>query len=253
MKNKSASVLIALGLFAVAARGLVPSTELYPFPGFDLEVVRAKTAAEALPASADLQEAWRLKQELQGSWAPDARKPKAATLAKLDQLKSHLEALPKPDWFLEVFNSPEPRPTRLADKIGDATFVRQRATPEYQALKSLAIVYLTEHELDRPAAAQSAGRFLTALSITHPWDWEVHGLHARFLVDSQRFGPAWVSARQSLFLNPAPDAENLKFFAFVGSISAKEKWPEIQIAMQQAALDSRVADRAITESALLFS
>jgi hypothetical protein len=245
--------LTSIGFFAVIAQAAIPSTELYPFPGYDLGTVRTKTAAESSPESAVLAQAWHLNRELRGSWMPGAPKASQKTIGQLDSLKKKLEAIPTPSWFSDALDPGKVVQTGLADKVGDQTFEKQKSTPEYQALKALAIVYLTEHELDRDGAAQKAGRYLVALAITHPWDWEVHGLYGRFLIDARTNGPAWEEAKLSVFLNPNPTLEQLKAFAFIGSIVAKEKWPEIQEAMRQAATDERIAGAAITESDKLFS
>jgi hypothetical protein len=242
-----------VSLCGAISQAAVPSTELYPFPGYDLGAVRAKAKAEWSADSEELLEAWRLYRELQGSWMPGARKPQEQTIARSDKLKVKLEAVPKPPWFVAVLNFPGSGQTQLADKIGDPVFERQKSTPEYQALKALAIVYLTEHELDRDGSAQRAGRYFTALSITHPWDWQLHGLYSRLLVDARLTEPGWEAAKQSLFLNPDPGLEDLKYFAFIGSIAAKAKWPEIQNAMRQAATDRSIPEQAIVESAKLFS
>jgi len=245
-----AYVLVASGLVSHAA---IPSTELYPFPGDDLTAVRLKSKAECSPELKELVEAWGLYREFQGSWMPGAAKPQERSIARLDQLKAKLEAIPNPVWFSEVMNSPQTGQSQLAEKIGDKNFEIQRATPEYQMLKALAIIYLTEHELDREGSAQTAGKFLTALSITHPWDWQLHGLYSRLLVDARLNLPAWQAARQSIFLNPDPTLEDLKFFAFIGSIAAKDSWPQIQDAIRQATTDDRMAGKAILESEKLFS
>jgi hypothetical protein len=180
-------------------------------------------------------------------------KPPEQTIAQLNQLKAKLETLPKPPWFSDALDPVQPVQTSLADKVGDRTFEKQKSSPEYQALKALAIVYLTEHELDREGSAQKANQYLVALTITHPWDWELHGLYSRFLIDARNNGPAWEEAKLSVFLNPQPSLDQLKSFAFVGSIAAKEKWPEIQRAMRQAATDDRIAELAIVESEGIFS
>ena len=57
----------------------------------------------------------------------------------------------------------------------------------------------------------------------------------------------------SVFLNPEPSLDQLKAFAFVGSIAAKARWSEIQKAIRQAAGDDKVAELAIVESDKLFS
>ena len=57
------------------------------------------------------------------------------------------------------------------------------------------------------------------------------------------FRGGWEAAKQNLFLNPEPSLEDLKFFAFIGSIAAKAKWPEIQEAIRQAAADRAIAEQ----------
>lgn len=253
MQKAVFAILTLLGFFVAIDRAAIPSTELYPFPGYDLGAVRTKTEAEWSPDSVELAQAWHLYSEIQGSWMPDAPKAPEQTIGQLDRLKKRLETMPTPSWFSDALDPARVVQTGLAEKVGDQTFEKQKSTPEYQALKALAIVYLTEHELDRDGAAQKADRYLVALAITHPWDWEVHGLYGRFLLDARTNGPAWDEAKLSVFLNPNPTLGQLKAFAFIGSIVAKEKWPEIQEAMRQAATDDRVAELAIEESGKLFS
>jgi hypothetical protein len=244
---------LALVVLQCGLRAAIPSSELYPFPGYDLDLVRAKTAAESSGDSAEIVEAWKLYGELQGAWAPQAKPVNPETTAHLDRLKKKLEGLPVPFWFSEQLAHPGSGQISLADKIGDETFRKQKASPEYQNLKALALVYLSEHELDRTGAAQKAGEYLSALAITHPWDWQVHGLYGRFLIDAQQNAPAWDEARLSLFLNPDPSVENLKSFAFVGSIAAHDKWIEIEVAIREASKDDSAAERAILESEPMFT
>jgi hypothetical protein len=247
------AALSALGLFGAVVQAAIPSTEFYPFPGYDVGAVRNKTKAEWSPESAELIESWKLYHELQGAWAPGAPKPRIQTVEQLNQLRGTLEARPKPQWFSDALKPNQPLQMQLADKVGDPTFEKQRSTPDYQALKALAIVYLAGHELDQEGAAKNAGSYLMALSITHPWDWEVHGLYSRFLVDARSEEAAWNEAQLSVFLNPEPSLDQLKAFAFVGSIAAKARWSEIQKAIRQAAGDDKVAELAIVESDKLFS
>jgi hypothetical protein len=251
-------VRFAMGLLVFVAfqsglRAAIPSSELYPFPGYDLDAVRAKTAAEACEDSTEILEAWELYGELQGAWAPHARPVKPETIARLDHLKKTLEELPVPPWFSKQLANHGSGQVDLADKIGDEVFRRQKASPEYLNLKALALVYLSEHELDRIGAAQKAGEFLSALAITHPWDWQVHGLYGRFLIDAQLNVPAWNEARLGLFLNPNPNGEALKSFAFVGSVAAHDKWIEIEVAIREASKDDGTAERAIVEAEPLFA
>jgi hypothetical protein len=245
--------LLVFAAFQSRLRAAIPSSELYPFPGYDLDVVRAKTAAEACGDSTELLEAWKLYGELQGAWAPRAKPVNPETIAELDHLKKKLEGLPVPSWFSEQLVNHGSGQVSLADKIGDEAFRKQKASPEYLNLKALALVYLSEHELDRTGAAQKAGEFLSALAITHPWDWQVHGLYGRFLIDAQQNVPAWNEARLGLFLNPNPNGEALKSFAFVGSVAAHDKWIEIEVAIREASKDDGTAERAILEAEPLFT
>ena len=232
----------------------VPVSYLYPFPGYDLELVRAKAGAENLPNSRDLAEAWKLYGEVQNSWMPGAKKPDAAVVSRIEQMRKELEAQPVPAWFADALQSRAlgTVSSQMADNIGDAVFKRQKATPDYQARKTLAILYLAEHELDRPEAVQKAGVYLTVLSVTHPWDWEIHNLYSRLLLDAQLNQPAWNAAKLGLFLNPQPTVGDLRYFAFVGGIADKNDWPEIRQAIRDAAPVPLVADQAIGEIARLF-
>lgn len=253
MSPRNLAFLAILNLVASICDAAVPTTVLYPFPGTDLKKIRAITMAERIQDSPDLSEAWQVYGELKGSWMPGAHKPREQTVARLDRLKGKLERLKKPNWFSDAMDAPQSGSADLAEKIGDQAFMKQKDSPEYQSLKALAIVYLTEHELDREGSANNAGRFLTVLTITHPWDWELHALYARLLIDAGLADPGWRSATFSIFLNPEPSLDDLKFFAFVGATAAKNQWPEIQKAIRQAAMDDRVAEQVIKESRESYS
>jgi hypothetical protein len=95
--------------------------------------------------------------------------------------------------------------------------------------------------------------FLTVLSITHTWDWEVHALYARLLGDAGQATASWHTALVSIFLNPAPDVEDFKFLAFIGKVTGLGRWPEIQEAIRLASVDEKTAARAIAESSQFFS
>lgn len=249
---RALSALWLLAGLAVTGRA-APSSDLYPFGTTDIKDLRRLVDAERIPDSPDLLEAWRLYREIQGSWRPGHAKPSKASVDQLDRLKAKLEALQQPAWLVGVLASPSTAKVELAKAVGDAIFARQKATPDYLAQKALAIVYLTEHELDRPQAANQAGRHLTALTVSHPWDWQLHGLYARLLADAKLPGPAWDAARQSLFLNPDPNVEDLKFFAFIGSITGRASRPKVEAAIRQAANDPRTAERALLLSEVFFS
>ena len=253
MSSKSLPFFLLFVYFLGAADAAVPTTKLYPFGSDDLLQVRAIVKAEGMPDAPELVEAWRLYGAIQGSWQPGAQKPTPETIAQLDKLKGKLEALKVPAWFTNVMQSPNSVQARLADKIGDVNFMAQRETAGYQMLKALAIVYLTEHELDREGAADKAGMFLTVLSITHPWDWQVHALYARLLIDASQSEPGWHTAILSIFLNPEPSVEDLRFLAFIGSVTAISPWTEIQEVIRQASPNSKIAEQAIADSAKLFN
>ena len=252
MSSRPIALLLSVGILQCIGSAAVPTTKLYPFPGVDLQDIRTISKAELMPPSPELKEAWQVYSELRGSWMPGAPKPAAEAIARLDQLKGRLEALQEPDWFSNALKSPPTKPAQIAVKVGDAIFEKQKDTLEFQMLKARAIVYLTEHELDRPGAARSAGRFLAILDVAHPWDWELHALYSRLLTDVGRAAPGWHAALLSIFLNPVPSLGDLKFFAYVGSQAARDQWPEIQEAMRQAAAERSVADKAIAESDSLY-
>jgi hypothetical protein len=236
-----------------AANAVEPVSKLYPFGDGNLAQIRKITAAEGIPSSPDLKEAWRLYLELKGSWMPDAPKPAPAEIAKLDALKRKLEGIKKPDWYSRMQKNHPTGQAQIADAVGDPIFKKQRDTPEFQALKALAIVYMTEIELDRSGAAQRAGESLSILSVTHAWDWDLSALLARLFVDSRQPEDAWHSAIMSIYLNPAPTLEDFKFFGFVGGVAAKKDWPEIQVAIRQAAPDKSAADEAIKDCARFYT
>jgi hypothetical protein len=252
MRPSLAEILILLCLVGVPLKGEVPASGLNPFQGGKLQAIRTITRAESSAGTAELSEAWDIYNELKGSWMPGAHKPAAVTIARLDRLKAKLERIPGPPWFVDDIDPRDRKDVQIAERVGDSTFKAQKATVEYQSMKALAIVYLTEHELDRPDSANNAGKFLSILVQTHPWDWETHALFSRLLIDAGQSEPGWLSAIQSIFLNPGPNLEDLKYFAFVGKAAGKAQWSEIQAAIREAAPDGGIAEQAIRVSAPLF-
>lgn len=237
---------------ATLAFAAVPASKLYPFGDTDLVELRKLSNAEKIADGPDLTQAWQLYRKLQGSWQPSAPKPAAADIKGLDALKTRLAKQKQPDWFKAALASPQSHPAKIATSLADPLLAQQRETPAYQSLKALALVYLTEHELDRPEAADEAGRTLTALTLTHPWDWEVHALYARLLADAQLKKAGWHTAINALFLNPNPDLNDLKFFAFIGRVTDQATWFDIKDAINAATPDATLAARAIDESSQLF-
>ncbi|MDB6093519.1 MAG: hypothetical protein JWM32_1081 [Verrucomicrobia bacterium] len=242
--------LLACGVFALAASAGEPTTRLNPFAGQNLGEIRAIAKAESRPAGENLRAAWQLYYELEGSWKPKAAKPKPETVQRLDRLRAKLESLPQPPPFDE--NVPM-KTVGLAHDANDPKFTTQLETPEYQNQKALVLVYLSEHEIDRPQAANRAGRLLTVLAVSHPWDWQVHALFARLLADAGQSAVAWKMVANSLFLNPHPDLDDLGYFAFIGRIAAVNSWQEIQLAMREATPDQNLAEQAIKDSNVMFA
>jgi hypothetical protein len=253
MSSRSIVLLLALPFLGSISIAATPTTRLYPFPGVDLQDIRAISRGEFIAPSLELKEAWLAYGEVRGAWMPGAPKPTAAATSILDQLKSKLEGLPEPAWFAAAMQAPQTKPSQLAEKIGDPIFESQKDNPEFQVLKARAIIYMAEFELDRPGAAANAGRFLSILETAHPWDWELQSLYARLLADVGRTGPALHAAALGLFLNPVPRLGDLKFFAYVGARTARELWPEIQAALRQSGADATVVEQAIAESASLYT
>jgi len=245
---------LVIGMVSVCGlHAAVPKSAYYPFPGADLRRVRAISEAERIGDSSELFLAWKMYGELQNSWAPGAPKPSAQTISNLDNLKAKLEALPKPLWFQEALNAsgPPSASTLFPAKVGDAIFLDQADSAAFQAQKALAIVYLTEHEIDRPSGANNAGLYLTLLSLKHPWDWEVHALFARLLGDAGIHDAAFHEAVLSIYLNPSPSDSDLQYFAFIAA-GKKDQWSAVQDIIRDVAKDHRAAHVAIERASPLF-
>jgi hypothetical protein len=252
MKTSFPSIVFFCATSALGYAAM-PASDLYPFKGSDLNSVRAVAKAESSAVTPELAEAWKIYRAVQGSWAPGREKPDAATIRRLADLRQRLEAMPKPQWLVLPSGPSGVRVIKMADAVGDDVFKEQRSTPEYQAQKALALVYLAGHELDRPGDSNAAGKLLSILVSTHPWDWEVHSLFSRLWVDSKQAEAAIASAANGLFLNPNPTQSDLEFFAFVGAVAAKDEWAQIKLAIRDAALTPEVADAVIQKASVLYS
>jgi hypothetical protein len=239
---------------ACSLQSAIPRSPYYPFGKEDLATIRAIAKAERIQDSTDLALAWELYKELENSWAPGAPKPSETTISKLDTLKGRLEGLPKPKWFEAALNAAGPPGTQmqLPQKIGDGIFVDQTDDAGYQNQKALAVVYMAEHEIDRPSGANNAGRYLTLLTFKHTWDWEVHALYARLLSDAGLRGPALHEAVLGIYLNPDPDGRALDYFAFICANSKKIQWDGVQMIIKDAVGDRQIAEAAIERSKRLF-
>ena len=245
----------ALGGSAFSAPPDAPPPE-YPFGDAPLSDIRqiASAEASAFPLAPTLMQAWSLYLKVQGNWLPGHARPTRDTVAEIDALKARLLAVPSPSWFTETLTSAKgEQETKMSDTVGDAVFVAQAADPGYQRMKALALLYLCEHELNRPGSANNAGRTLTALLLSHPWDWEVQALYSRLLLDAKMNTAAFACATQSIYLNPKPSLADLEYFAFIGCAVAKDQWPAIQDAIRAAAPDAATAERAIADMQKIYS
>jgi hypothetical protein len=249
------SCLLGVAAFQICSlHGALPKSQYYPFAPTDLVAIRAITKAESIADSPDLTLAWDLYTKVQGSWKPGSEKPSKQVVSALDGLKDKLETAPKPQWILDHLisgSAPDPH-VAFAESIGDATFVDQADSPAYQSQKALTIVYLAEHEIDRPEAADKAGTYLTLLSLKHPWDWQIHGLYSRLLTDAGLQEPSFREAVMSLYLNPQPKLEDLQFFAFIAATSKRDQFESIQQIIKETAVDAGTAELAIEHAAVYF-
>ena len=247
--------MTVVGFIGVCSlQSAIPSSPYYPFGKEDLATIRAIAKAERIQDSTDLALAWELYKDLENSWAPGAPKPSGTTISRLDALKGRLEALPKPKWFQAALDAAGPlgTQTQFPQKIGDGIFVDQSDDAGYQTQKALAVVYMAEHEIDRPSGANNAGRYLTLLAFKHTWDWEVHALYARLLSDAGLRGPALHEAVMGIYLDPNPDSRALDYFAFICATSKEIQWDGVRMIIKDAVSDRQVAEAAIERSKRLF-
>jgi hypothetical protein len=231
-----------------APKEVQPQVSLRPFKPLSLNVVRTAARAQEGPRTEPLQRAWMFYKKFQGSWKPGAAKPSPEDLASFDSLKTYLEKVKMPDWFLQI--KAQAGKTIYPDLIFDPNapgFSPFRQTEETERIKALAIVYLTEHELDRPAAANNGAVTISCLMARTPFDYELHALFARFLADAKRFEQAFEEARYGIYLNPQPNRQDLSFAAFIALMAAKDGWDLIQAMLREAAINPEDSEAVIQE------
>jgi len=125
-------------------------------------------------------------------------------------------------------------------------FTPFRQTETTEQIKALALVYLTEHELDRKGAADKAATALTVLISRTYFDYELHALFARFLADARIPTEAMKEAHLSIYLNPAPTRADLEFATFIFLTAVgKDGWGPIQSILREAASKPEDAETVI--------
>jgi len=115
------------------------------------------------------------------------------------------------------------------------------------------LVYLAEHEIDRPGAAQKAAVVLSTLIGQTFLDYELHALYARFLVDAQVNEIALSEARMSIYLNPAPTLNDLRFISFIWLIAARDHVDELKEIIRETAATQADAEIIIKEVETSFN
>jgi hypothetical protein len=225
--------------------GAAPASavSLRPYKPTPLATLRTASRAAAGPRTAALETAWRHYERLHGSWRPKAQKPSAEDVAAFDAFKAGLELQPLPAWFHDL--KPGEGLAALVFDPADPRFAAQRETEETERVKALGIVYLTEHELDRPKSAERGATLLATLALRTPFDPQLHAFLARFLADAGKPREAVAEARLAIYLDPAPGPAQLAFTAFVGYLAVRDGWPMFQVLLREAAARPEDAEAVI--------
>ena len=222
---------------------------LRPFKPLPLDTLRKAVNAQEGPSSSDLEMAWKFYQNFRGSWQPGAPKPTPEELSAFDAFKDKLEKEGLPEWFLKLEENAGKSVARTM--IFDPTnsgFSEFRQTEETERIKSLGIVYLAEHEIDRPGTAEKGAMIISTLMAKTTFDFELHALYARFLADAQMPVEAIKEARLAIYLNPNPTKEDLSFTVFIALIATgKEGWNLVQSMLREAAAKPEDAESVIHE------
>lgn len=229
-----------------------PKTQpsMRPMKQVSLETLRTATRAQEGPRSACLTKAWDFYKQFQGSWNPKAPKPSPSDLAAFDAFKAEQEKVPLPDWFVQLQKQAgKGVPVALNFDPSSPDFSKFRQNEETERIKTLGIIYLTEHELDRRGAADKGATILSTLIARTYFDHSLHALFARFLADAKVTTNAMQEARLGIYLNPAPTRQDLEFAAFIilSSVGVKDGWGPVQVILREAASKPEDAELVIQE------
>jgi len=215
----------------------IPQPSMRPMKQVSLETLRAAVRAQEAPNTPSLTKAWEFYKKFQGSWKPKAPKPAPDDLATFDAFKTEQEKIPLPDWFVQLEEKEgKPVPISMSFDPSSPDFSKFRQNEETQHIKTLGIIYLTEHELDRKGAAEKGATTISILITRTYFDHELHALFARFLADAKVPAIAMQEAILGIYLNPAPTRQDLEFAAFVMLPAAsKDGWGAVQTVLREAA------------------
>jgi len=231
----------------IAANG-----DLNPFPGVSREKLIKASQAQSLPNTDELEKAWHYYNIFRGTWSPTAPKPDKKELSDFERFSKALKARELPKWAMSNSGSTEPRLKKITLDTSDPDFKKLCQTSETQFVKTLCLVFLTEHELDRPGAYMKASDLLYLLTEQTPFDPDARLLFAKAGVDAKDYDFAFYNARIGLFLSIKPSQNDLEFFCFVGAFTGKDKWPIIQNSIHLLANDETLAQSVISKQAILF-
>ena len=265
MTNSTLETVVVLPLVLLATLALVqqppatvpaPTTpeiaapteqSLNPFKPTSLSTLRTAVRAQEGPHTETLTKAWGFYKQFQGSWRKGAPKPSPEALEAFDAFKAGLKKDKLPAWFNKLMGQAGKPVTRtMIYDPADPAFAEFRQTEETERIKALGLVYLTEHELDRPGAADMGATTITTLMARTTLDYNLHALFARFLMDAKI--PAWAmqEATMAIYLNPNPTRNDLEFTAFIFySGAGKAGWNKVQKILREAADKPEDADAVI--------
>lgn len=219
-----------------------------PFTPTPLVEVHKAVKAQYGPGTPSLAKAWSLYKKLQGSWMPKHPKPSQADIASLDALKAELEKLPLPSWFIELQkNAGKAVNVAPVFDTKSVEFSKFKQTEETERIKALGLIYMAEHDIDRPNTAQKAAVTLSTLMSRTFFDFDLHALYARFLIDAQVPKVALYEARMSIYLNPAPTLDDLRFASFIWFVAARDQWGELEAIIRETASTPSGAEIVIKE------
>lgn len=245
----------ATGSVSGAAKGPADKAvaALNPFPGVSrAKLLEASRAQEAGPNDA-LDRAWSFYGEFLGSWIPNAPKPKESSIKAFDEFSASVKAQPLPSWIVNPSGDASTRIRKVTLQIEDPGFKDLCQTTETQRVKTLCLVLMTEHELDRPGGGRTAAGDLYLLTERTPLDPDARLLFAKIALDAKDLELAWYNARLGIFLSPQPSRSDLEFFCFVGAIAARDQWESIQSVVRERAETPQIAADVIAKQAVLFS
>lgn len=227
--------------------------DLNPFPGVSRKLLIKASNAQDLAPTRALDRAWAYYTKFRGSWMPNAPKPSPLEVQMFDSFAEEEKAKALPEWITKPSADTKEGIRKLELKTEDPPFLAVKQTAETQAVKTLCIILMTEHELDRPGVARKAAQYLFLLLEKTPFDPAARMLFAKMALDAKDFNYAWYNVRIGLYLTPEPSSNDLEFMCFVGGFAAKNQWSDIQSAIRELAPSLEIANQVINKQAILFS